>query len=165
MCEAGGALAHTTRVASNHPVTVGVRGTEWTADAGFFVNGRHVKVRGFCDHNDFGGVGMALADRIHLYKAQALRSVSATPGRRTSHNPPQPAALDIYDRLGVLVMDESRTFGDAPDLVGDMADLVRRDRTVCTQFERVCRCRTGLYAPHASCRKAIFNVTGFQVYS
>ena len=71
---------------------------------------------------------MALGDRIHLYKAQALRSVSATPGRRMSHNPPQPVALDIYDRLGVLVMDESRTFGDAPGLVADMSDLVRRDR-------------------------------------
>ena len=28
---------------------------------------------------DFGGVGMAVGDRIHLYKAQALRSVSARP--------------------------------------------------------------------------------------
>eukprot|EP01046_Picozoa_sp_COSAG06_P121561 COSAG06_NODE_69096_length_198_cov_167.171717_1_plen_30_part_01 len=26
---------------------------------------------------------MALADRIHLYKAQALRSVSARPGKKT----------------------------------------------------------------------------------
>ena len=62
------------------------------------------------------------------YKAQALRSVSATPGRRMSHNPPQPVTLDIYDRLGVLVMDESRTFGDAPGPVADMAELVKRDR-------------------------------------
>ena len=85
-------------------------------------------VLGFCDHNDFGGTGMAVADRIHLFRAQNLRSASATPGRRMSHNPPQPSMLSIYDRLGVLVMNENRDFGDAPDLVSGMADLVRRDR-------------------------------------
>jgi beta-galactosidase/beta-glucuronidase len=71
---------------------------------------------------------MAVADRIHLYKAQALRSVSARPGRRMSHNPPQPSALDIYDRVGVIVMNENRNFADTPAVVADHADLVRRDR-------------------------------------
>ena len=36
--------------------------------------------------------------------------------------------LDVYDRIGVVVMNEDRNFGDAPDLVDGMADLVRRDR-------------------------------------
>ena len=101
---------------------------------------------------------MAVADRIHLYKAQALRSVSARPGRRMSHNPPQPSMLSIYDRVGVVVslsqnrehaffsriestdlhqfhllcfvqvMNENRHFADAPVTVADHADLVRRDR-------------------------------------
>ena len=31
----------------------------------------------FCDHNDFGGVGMALAPRIHLFRANLLRSVGS----------------------------------------------------------------------------------------
>jgi beta-galactosidase/beta-glucuronidase len=53
--------------------------------------------------NDFGGVGMAVPDRIKLYRAQQLRSVGGN-GRRMSHNPPQPSDLDIYDRLGVVVM-------------------------------------------------------------
>ena len=28
-------------------------------------------------------------------------------GRRTSHNPPEPMMLDIYDRVGMVVMDEN----------------------------------------------------------
>ena len=53
--------------------------------------------------NDFGGVGMAVPDRIKLYRAQQLRSIGGN-GRRMSHNAPQPSDLDIYDRLGVVVM-------------------------------------------------------------
>ena len=107
--------------------SVGVRSLRWDANSGFFLNGQHSKIRGFCDHNDFGGVGMAVPDRIKLYRAQQLRSVGGN-GRRMSHNPPQASLLDIYDRLGVLVMDENRVFNDDAVDVKHMADLVRRDR-------------------------------------
>lgn len=73
------------------------------------------------------GVGMAVPDRIKLYRAQQLRSVGGN-ARRMAHNPAQRSMLDIYDALGVLVMDENRDFGDDPTLVKNMADMVRRDR-------------------------------------
>ena len=60
-------------------------------------------------------------------QAQASRSIGGN-GRRTSHNPPDPTLLDIYDRLGMVVMDENRLFDDNPDYVNNMADLVQRDR-------------------------------------
>ena len=46
---------------------------------------------------------------IHICRVTSVPS--PTPqvggnGRRMSHNPPQPVALDIYDRLGVVVMNE-----------------------------------------------------------
>ena len=62
-------------------ISVGIYGGDWSADRGFAMNGRHIKIRGFCDHNDFGGVGMAVPDRIKLYRAQLLRSVGGN-GRR-----------------------------------------------------------------------------------
>jgi hypothetical protein len=37
-----------------------------------------------------------------VFRAQASRAVGGN-GRRTSHNPPDPALLDIYDRIGVTV--------------------------------------------------------------
>jgi hypothetical protein len=59
---------------------------------------KHVKVRGFCDHNNFAGVGMGVPDRVKLFRAQTSRGVGGN-GRRMSHNPPEPFILDIYDRV------------------------------------------------------------------
>lgn len=84
-------------------------------------------VRGFCDHNNFAVVGMAVPDRIKLFRAQALRSIGGN-ARRMSHNPPSPIMLDIYDRLGIVVMDENRLFDNSSKYVQNMGDLVRRDR-------------------------------------
>merc|ERR1719272_2408395 len=36
--------------------------------------------------------------------------------------------LDIYDRVGAVVMDENRVYGDAEDLVMNMGAMVKRDR-------------------------------------
>ena len=107
--------------------TVGIRSLAYTPDAGFFINEQHVKIRGFCDHNNFGAVGMAVPDRLNLFRAQMSRAVGGN-GRRMSHNPPNPSTLDIYDRLGVAVMDENREYGAQPLFYSNMADLVTRDR-------------------------------------
>ena len=47
---------------------------------------------------------------VQLFRAQTGRSVGGN-GRRMSHNPPEPVILDIYDRVGVVVMDENRQVG------------------------------------------------------
>ena len=70
---------------------------------------------------------MAVPERISLFRAQASRAVGGN-GRRTSHNPPDAAVLDIYDRLGVVVMDENRLFGNASAYVSNMGAMVKRDR-------------------------------------
>ena len=49
-------------------------------------------------------------------------------GAGTSHNPPDPIMLDIYDALGMLVMDETRQFNAQNTSVDALAALVRRDR-------------------------------------
>ena len=107
--------------------TVGFRSLRFDANEGMFLNGKHMKVRGFCDHNDFGSFGMAVPDRIKLFRAQASRSVGGN-GRRTSHNAPDPIMLDIYDRLGMAVMDENRQLSNTTENINEMKDLVARDR-------------------------------------
>jgi hypothetical protein len=107
--------------------THGFRTLRYDANGGFFLNSEHFKVRGFCDHNDFGVVGMAVPERVALFRAQMLRAVGGN-GRRMSHNPPDVATLAIYDRLGVVVMDENRLFANSTKYVDNMGDLVRRDR-------------------------------------
>ena len=59
----------------SYNASVGIYSPRWTGDQGFFLNEQHVKIRGFCNHESFGGVGMAIPDRVNLFRAQALRSV------------------------------------------------------------------------------------------
>ena len=41
-------------------MSFGVRDVRLDADTGLWLNGKHVKMRGFCDHSSFGGVGAAV---------------------------------------------------------------------------------------------------------
>ena len=61
--------------------SVGFRGLSWDADSGLFVNEQPVKMRGFCNHESFAGVGAALADRIDLFRIQQLRGVGGNAWR------------------------------------------------------------------------------------
>jgi hypothetical protein len=105
----------------------GFRSLRYDANEGFFLNDQHFKVRGFCDHNSFAIVGMAVPERVNLFRAQASRAVGGN-GRRTSHNPPDPSMLEIYDRIGVVVMDENRLFANETRYVTNMGAMVKRDR-------------------------------------
>ena len=105
----------------------GFRRLRYDANDGFFLNEQHFKVRGFCDHNNFAVVGMAVPERVNLFRAQASRAVGGN-GRRTSHNPPDASMLDIYDRVGVVVMDENRLFDNQTAYVMNEGALVKRDR-------------------------------------
>lgn len=104
--------------------TIGLREAKFDT-AGFHLNGERVILRGFSDHNSFAGVGVAVPARVNLYRAQMLRAVGGN-SWRMSHNPPDPALLDLLDALGILVWDETRDFTLAQ--VRDMVDLVKRDR-------------------------------------
>jgi beta-galactosidase len=86
--------------------TFGIRSIEWSAEKGFLLNGKAVKMMGGCVHHDHGPLGAAAFDRaeerrVHMLKESGFNAI------RTSHNPPSPAFLDACDRLGMLVMDEA----------------------------------------------------------
>ena len=57
------------------------------------MNGERVKIRGFCDHDNFGAVGGAVPDRIDLYRAQLLRTVGGN-AWRMAHNRPHRTPRD-----------------------------------------------------------------------
>ena len=107
-------------------ITIGVRHIDWAAPGGgFALNGEPLHLRGFSHHQDFGGTGTAVPDRVNLFKVNALRSVGGNTWR-TSHNPYDPAVYDIMDAVGVLCWDENREF--TTRTTADMEALVRRDR-------------------------------------
>eukprot|EP01065_Artemidia_motanka_P007129 TRINITY_DN1351_c0_g2_i2.p1 TRINITY_DN1351_c0_g2~~TRINITY_DN1351_c0_g2_i2.p1 ORF type:complete len:1015 (+),score=324.33 TRINITY_DN1351_c0_g2_i2:64-3045(+) len=105
--------------------TVGFRSTEWKADTGFHLNGESVRLRGFSHHNSFAGIGVAMPDRLNLFKVQASRALGGNIWRM-SHNPYVKGLYGLLDQLGVLVWDENRDYG--MPYVDDMHDMVKRDR-------------------------------------
>lgn len=84
----------------------GLRSISFRADTGFWLNGRQCKINGVCVHHDGGCVGAAVPRQIWERRLEKLREMGAN-AIRMSHNPPDPALLDLCDEMGFLVMDES----------------------------------------------------------
>ena len=107
--------------------TFGIRTLRFDAEKGFFLNGKPVKIKGMCNHQDHAGVGEALPDRLQAYRIERLKGMG-TNGCRTSHNAPTPEFLDACDRMGMLVMDETRTMSSNEEGLSELERLIKRDR-------------------------------------
>ncbi|MCO5948181.1 glycoside hydrolase family 2 TIM barrel-domain containing protein [Mucilaginibacter flavidus] len=84
----------------------GIRSLKFSAENGFQLNGKTVKLNGGCAHHDNGCLGAAAFDRAEERKVELLKAAGFN-AVRTSHNPPSEAFLNACDRLGLLVIDES----------------------------------------------------------
>ncbi|HEV2340915.1 MAG TPA: beta-galactosidase GalA [Candidatus Acidoferrales bacterium] len=105
----------------------GIRDIRFDPEKGFFLKGKPVKIQGMCNHQDHAGVGSALPDRIQSFRIEKLKEMGVN-AYRTSHNPPTPELLDACDRLGILVMDETRMMSSNPEGLSQLERMVRRDR-------------------------------------
>jgi beta-galactosidase len=108
-------------------IPFGIRSIRWDANDGFFLNGARVEIKGTCNHQDHAGVGSALPDRLHEWRIAKLKEMGSN-AYRTAHNPPAPELLDACDRLGMLVIDETRFFSANDEGVSQLERMVRRDR-------------------------------------
>jgi beta-galactosidase len=86
--------------------TFGIRKIAFDVNNGFQLNGKTIKLKGGCFHNDNGPLGPKAYDRAEERKVELLKA-SGYNAIRCSHNPPSPAFLDACDRLGMLVIDEA----------------------------------------------------------
>jgi beta-galactosidase len=121
-----------TVLASGEPVdsvdaTCGFRTIRFDPAEGFFLNERPLKLQGTCNHQDHAGVGVALPDSLWEFRVSKLKEMGSN-AYRTTHNPPSKELLDVCDRLGMLVLDETRHFSTAPEHLRQLEWLVRRDR-------------------------------------
>ena len=105
----------------------GVRTIAWDGQRGFLLNGRVMKIKGMCNHQDHAGVGAAVPDAIQRYRIERLKDMNCN-GLRTTHNTPASEILDACDELGVLVMDETRMFSSSVEGLSELARMIRRDR-------------------------------------
>jgi len=85
---------------------IGIRYFSFSADSGFFLNGKNIKIQGVNNHSDFGALGAALNDRVLERRLEILKAMGCN-AIRTAHNPPSEELLDMCDKMGFMVMDEA----------------------------------------------------------
>lgn len=123
------------RVSDEVSTPFGFRDIRFDANTGFWLNGKNMKLKGMCLHQDAGSLGVAVPDEVWLRRLKALKEIGCN-AIRCSHNPPSSEFLTICDTLGLLVLDEAfdkwksgyyEPFYDE-NAHGDIADMVLRDR-------------------------------------
>jgi len=105
----------------------GIRTMRFDPDEGCVLNGSRVELKGTCNHQDHAGVGSGLPDALQAYRVGRLKAMGSN-AYRTAHNPPAPELLDACDRLGMLVLDESRLFSSNDEGRSQLERMIRRDR-------------------------------------
>ncbi len=93
-------------VVDSYRTPFGIRTFEFDLDEGFILNGEQVKIKGVCLHHDLGPLGAAVNTRAIERQLEILKEMGVN-GIRTAHNPPTPELLDLCDKMGFIVMDES----------------------------------------------------------
>jgi beta-galactosidase len=89
-----------------YTTTFGIRSLAFTADSGFYLNGKNVKILGVCNHHDLGALGSAINERALERQLELLKTMGCN-GIRCSHNLMAPELMDLCDKMGFLVMDET----------------------------------------------------------
>ncbi|MFF7882189.1 glycoside hydrolase family 2 TIM barrel-domain containing protein [Streptomyces sp. NPDC020794] len=84
----------------------GIRSLSLDPVRGLRINGKTVKLRGACVHNDNGVLGAATIDRAEERRVRLLRAAGFN-AIRAAHHPMSRAMLEVCDRLGMIVMDET----------------------------------------------------------
>jgi len=121
-------LPHPTGIPVDQYETVfGIRSIRFDAANGFFLNGQRLALKGTCNHQDHAGVGAAVPDAVQRFRIARLKAMGCN-AYRTAHNPPAPEVLDACDRLGMLVLDETRLFSSNEEGLSQLDRLIRRDR-------------------------------------
>ena len=107
--------------------TFGIRTAVFDAEKGFFLNGKSVKIQGTCNHQDHAGVGAALPDRLQYFRLGVLKEMGCN-AVRTSHNMPTPEWVEGCDRLGFMMMCETRQMSSSPEGLAQLEAMVKRYR-------------------------------------
>ncbi len=93
-------------VVDRYETTFGLRTFRWDSATGFYLNDKPLKIKGVCLHHDLGCLGAAVNVRAIERQLRIMKEMGAN-AIRTSHNAPAPELLDLCDRMGLLVQDES----------------------------------------------------------
>ena len=119
--ESGGKLRDAERV------SFGVRTAAFDANKGFLLNGKPIKIQGTCNHQDHAGVGAAVPDALQWFRLGVLREMGCN-AVRTSHNMPTPEWVYACDRMGMMMMCETRQMSSSSEGLAQLETMVKRYR-------------------------------------
>ncbi len=103
-------LSHKKRVLDRVETVTGFRWMEWTADRGFFLNGKHLYLKGANVHQDHAGWGDAVTEAGMLRDVRLMKEAGFN-FIRGSHYPHSPAFVEACDREGMLFWSENAFWG------------------------------------------------------
>ena len=115
----------------------GIRTAQLTANDGFFLNGKRVQLHGVCLHQDLGALGSAFNVRAMERELEIMKDMGVN-AVRTSHNAPAPELLELCDRMGIFVWDETfdKWNATADNLDGVAGVLPNADRQITSMVQR-----------------------------
>ena len=108
-------------------VMFGVRTIAFDPDKGFFLNGQPLKIKGTCNHQDHAGVGAALPDRLQWDRLSLLKDMGSN-AVRTSHNMPTPEWVAACERMGMMMMCETRLMSSSDAGLAQLETMIKRYR-------------------------------------
>jgi beta-galactosidase len=112
---------------------LGLRWFKFSADSGFYLNGKSIKLIGAARHQDYMGLGNALDNDLNRRDIQILKDMGGN-FIRVSHYPQDPTVLEMCDKLGILVWEETplgNNFYDNKELkstcISSLIEMIRQN--------------------------------------
>lgn len=94
------------KLTDTYETPFGIRFFNFDHKDGFTLNGEKLKILGVCQHHDLGCLGSAINTRALERQLEILKEMGCN-SIRTSHNPPAPELLELCDRMGFIVQNET----------------------------------------------------------
>ena len=107
--------------------TFGIKTVSYDVN-GFHLNGKPYLLKGVCEHQDFGGVGVALNQDIIDFKVKRLKEMGAN-ALRSTHHLASEELLNACDRLGIILIDENRLLEATPWRLRNLTRMVKQSRS------------------------------------
>ena len=93
------------KLVDEYTTRFGIRSIEIIANKGFFLNGKHRKFQGVCNHHDLGPLGAAI-NTAALRRQLTLLKDMGCDAIRTAHNMPAPELVALCDEMGFMMVIE-----------------------------------------------------------
>ncbi|MCR5032113.1 MAG: DUF4982 domain-containing protein [Lachnospiraceae bacterium] len=127
------------RVIQEESCRIGFKDIEMIPDKGLYINGKHCKFQGVCEHHDLGALGAAFHKEAMARKIRILKSMGVNAIRLT-HNMAAEGVLELADEMGIYLISEGFDMWERPKTTydyarffpkwheKDVASWIRRDR-------------------------------------